>query len=353
LRQRRRLARDGRRRPFDHEFLSRLMRYLITGGAGFIGSHLADHLIAAGHEVVAFDNLSTGRLANIQHLADHERFRLVLGSVLDETAVDRAVERVDRVVHLAAAVGVKLIMEQPVDTIVTNVRGTENVLRAASRASTPVLVASTSEVYGKMMQSEPTLKRLREDGDWRLGPTTKRRWAYACSKAMDEFLALAYWEEKRLPTITARFFNTVGPRQTGQYGMVVPRFVQKALLNEPLVVHGDGTQTRCFNHVSDAVSAVVTLLDTPGAVGGVFNIGNDNEVTINELAERVIRLADSSSEIVHVPYDSVYPHGFEDMQRRTPCLDLLRSLIDYTPRHTLDSTIESVIDHYQHGGDAA
>jgi UDP-glucose 4-epimerase len=327
------------------------MRYLVTGGAGFIGSHLVDLLISRGHHVVAFDNLSTGKLSNVQHLADHERFRFVLGSVLDEAAVAHAMDGVDRVVHLAAAVGVKLIMEQPVDTIITNVRGTENVLGAATRHGLPVLLASTSEVYGKMMQVDTSLTQLREDGDWVLGPTTKRRWAYACSKAMDEFLAIAYWEEKRLPTITARFFNTVGPRQTGQYGMVVPRFVQKALLHEPIVVHGDGTQTRCFNHVTDAVTAVVSLFESESAVGGVFNIGSDFEVSINELARRVVALAHSSSEIVHVPYESVYPHGFEDMQRRTPCLDLLRSTIDYQPRHTLDSTILSVIEHYQRGGE--
>jgi UDP-glucose 4-epimerase len=329
------------------------MRYLITGGAGFIGSHMADYLVGRGHEVVVFDNLSTGQLANTAHLADHERFKFCLGSVLDEPAVEQAMDGANRVIHLAAAVGVKLIMEQPVDTIVTNVRGTENVLRAAGQRDVPVLIASTSEVYGKMMEADRSIARLREDGDWRLGPTTKRRWAYACSKAMDEFLALAYYEEKRLPTVTVRFFNTVGPRQTGQYGMVLPRFVQKALLNEPIVVHGDGTQTRCFNHVSDAVRAVVRLMEAPNAPGRVFNVGNDCEVSINDLARRVVELAESTSDIVHVPYDQVYPHGFEDMQRRTPDLTLLREQIRYEPEHTLDSIIESVIDYYRHGTPAA
>jgi len=243
-------------------------------------------------------------------------------------------------------------MENPVETIITNVRGTEHVLEAASRHDKPTLVASTSEVYGKIngnYGNDGTTGGLREDSDWQLGPTSRRRWAYACSKAMDEFLSLAYFEEKRLPVIVTRFFNTVGPRQTGTYGMVVPRFVEKALLNEPIVVHGDGEQTRCFNHVADCVSAVAALMHASGACGRVFNIGNDEEITMNSLALRVCELADSTSEVVHVPYDTVYPHGFEDMRRRTPDLSLIRSMIDCAPQHGIDSIISDVVDYYRHG----
>lgn len=323
------------------------MRYLITGGAGFIGSHLADRLVAQGHEVVALDNLATGRVENVAHLADHHAFRLCIGSVLDEELVERQVAQADRVVHLAAAVGVRLIMEQPVETIVTNVRGTENVLRACSRHGAAVLVASTSEVYGKILDTDASVTTLREDGDWRLGPTSKRRWAYACSKAMDEFLALAYHDEKGLAVVTARFFNTVGPRQTGQYGMVLPRFVQAALRGDPIVVHGDGEQTRCFNHVDDCVRAVEALLDCETAAGRVFNVGNDVEVSMNALARRVVGLTGSRSEIVRVPYGSVYPRGFEDMQRRTPDLTLLKSAIRYAPSHTLDGIITDVAEYFR------
>ena len=325
------------------------MRYLITGGAGFIGSHLADLLLSRGNEVHALDNLSTGRLANVRHLSNNSRFELTTGSILDEDLVEKCVGDCDYVVHFAAAVGVKLIMENPVETIITNVRGTEHVLEAASRHDKPTLVASTSEVYGKINGNEGTTGALREDSDWQLGPTSRRRWAYACSKAMDEFLSLAYFEEKRLPVIVTRFFNTVGPRQTGAYGMVVPRFVEKALLNEPIVVHGDGEQTRCFNHVADCVSSVAALMHAPGACGRVFNVGNNEEITMNSLALRVSELADSTSEVVHVPYDSVYPHGFEDMRRRTPDLSLIRSMIDCAPQHDIDSIIADVVDYYRHG----
>ncbi len=324
------------------------MRYLITGGAGFIGSHLCDALIARGDHVHALDNFSTGSLANIRHLAGHPHFEHTVGDILDAALVERLVAGADVVVHLAAAVGVKLIMENPVETIVTNVRGTELVLDAASRHDRRVLIASTSEVYGKLMETNGDITHLREDGDWQLGPTSKRRWAYACSKAMDEFLALAYFDEKKLPVIVARFFNTVGPRQTGRYGMVIPTFVQKALLGEPIQVYGDGEQTRCFNHVADCVHAVVRLLDTPGAVGQVFNIGNDIEISMNALAERVRELTRSASPIVHVPYEQVFSRGFEDMRRRTPDLAKIRQYIDYRPSHTPDDIIRDVIEYYRH-----
>ncbi len=325
------------------------MKYLITGGAGFIGSHLCDRLIADGHAVHVIDNLSTGRLANIQHLIGTKSFRHTVGDILDAHVLEPLVVDADIVLHLAAAVGVRLIMERPVETITTNVVGTENVLRACSAHDRKVLVASTSEVYGKLLEYDEKMVGLKEDGDWVLGPTSKRRWAYACSKAMDEFLALAYFDEKRLPVVVARFFNTVGPRQTGEYGMVVPSFVQKALLNEPIVVFGDGEQTRCFNHVLDAVDGILALLDTPAALGGVFNIGNESEISMNALAERVRVLTKSTSEIVHVPYEQIFRRGFEDMRRRTPDLDKLRAHIAYQPTRTIDDIILQVADHYRHG----
>jgi len=323
------------------------MRYLVTGGAGFIGSHLADHLLSLGHEVVAFDNLSTGRLANLDHLREHASFRFVVGDVLDETAMQPLVAECDRIVHLAAAVGVDLIMQRPVETITVNVHGTDNVLRLACRFERPVLIASTSEVYGKLMDGSEDISALREDHDWRLGPTSLRRWAYACSKALDEFLALAYHVEKRLPVICVRFFNTVGPRQSGQYGMVLPRFVERALMNEPLIVYGDGTQSRCFTHVEDAVRALVGLLDEPRAYGQVVNIGNDEEVTINELAQRVIEATGSNSQITHVPYEQIFATGFEDMRRRTPDLTKIGGLIGYRPAHSVDDIVSSVVEYHR------
>jgi UDP-glucose 4-epimerase len=251
-------------------------------------------------------------------------------------------------VHLAAAVGVRLIMEKPVETIVTNVGGTEVVLKLASERDIPVLIASTSEVYGKLMDKDDGVTDLSEDSDWRLGPTSKRRWAYACSKAMDEFLALAYAAEKQLPVICARFFNTVGPRQSGEYGMVIPRFVQRAMLDEPITVYGDGTQTRCFNHVLDAVDGVTRLLDEPKAYGEVFNIANTNEISIADLAARIKELAGSKSVIQRVPFSDIFAHGFEDMQRRTPNLTKIKNLTGYAPKHTIDDIINSVIDYFRH-----
>ena len=321
------------------------MNYLITGGAGFIGSHLADALIDQGHHVHIIDNLSTGRLKNVEHHIGHPRFKSTIGDVLDYHLLEQLVAQCDRVFHLAAAVGVRLIMEKPVQTIVTNVQGTENVLKLASYYGKKVLVASTSEVYGKSMETNGEITHLREDGDWTLGPTTKRRWAYACSKAMDEFLALAYHEEKGLPVVVTRFFNTVGPRQTGRYGMVIPNFVACALEGKPIRVFGDGEQTRCFTYVGDAVHAITALMDSPAAEGGVFNVGSTEEISINRLAERVRTLTGSASEIVRVPYSEVYGRGFEDMRRRTPDVRKLEEAVGYRPSYTTDDILREVIGH--------
>ncbi len=331
------------------------MNYLITGGAGFIGSHLADHLLARGHRVQALDNLSTGSLDNIRHLAERDDFSLTIGNVLDYHTLERCVAKADRVVHLAAAVGVKLIMEQPVETIVTNVQGTENVLKLSSYYSKKVLIASTSEVYGKTMQADASIDRLAEDDDWTLGPTKKRRWAYACSKAMDEFLSMAYHDEKNLAVVVARFFNTVGPRQTGRYGMVIPTFVEQALSGSPIRVFGDGEQTRCFTYVGDAVEAISALIEAPGAEGEVFNVGGVEEISMNDLAERVRALTGSPSPIEHVPYEEVYGPGFEDMRRRTPDIGKLQAAIGYVPTYSIDDILGEVIGYFerQHETEAA
>lgn len=323
------------------------MRYLITGGAGFIGSHLADHLVDEGHEVRVIDNLSTGNLANIEHLIGHERFEHIIGNVLDYHTLERIIQQCDQIFHLAAAVGVKLIMEEPVETIITNVQGTENVLKLANYHKKKVLLASTSEVYGKLMESDSSVTALREDGDWRLGPTYKRRWAYACSKAMDEFLALAYHDEYALPVITARFFNTVGPRQTGRYGMVIPTFVKQALSGEPIQVYGDGEQTRCFTHVSDAVHAIVGLMRTDAAVGEVFNVGGGVEISMNELAEKIRKAASSSSEIRHFSYEAVFGSGYEDMRRRTPDITKINNVIGFSPELNIDDIVTAVIEYHR------
>ncbi|GAA5521914.1 GDP-mannose 4,6-dehydratase [Aliifodinibius salicampi] len=323
------------------------MKYLITGGAGFIGSHLADRLLKDGHQITVIDNLSTGKLSNINHLRDDPNFTIKVASVMDYHTLEQLVEECDQIFHLAAAVGVKLIMENPVETIVTNVQGTENVLKLASYHDKKVLVASTSEVYGKLMEGNNGIDKLKEDGDWKLGPTSKRRWAYACSKAMDEFLSMAYYDEKKLPVVVARFFNTVGPRQTGTYGMVIPNFVQKALLNETIQVHGDGEQTRCFTYVKDAVDAIVKLMNTDDAEGEVFNIGGEEEISMNELASMVKELTDSESEIHHIPYEEVYGKGFEDMKRRTPDLAKIREAIGYEPTHTTEDILNNVIKYFR------
>jgi len=318
------------------------MRTLITGGAGFIGSHLADRLLAEGHTVFVLDDLSTGAFENIAHLKGRPDFQYSIDSVTNEHLLAELVDQCDIVYHLAAAVGVRLIVEAPVRTIETNVHGTEVVLKQAAKKGKMVLIASTSEVYGKS-----TDVPFREDGDLALGATSRHRWAYACSKALDEFLALAYCREKKLPVVIVRLFNTVGPRQTGRYGMVVPTFVQQALAGEPITVYGDGAQSRCFTDVSDVVSALVLLPQEARAVGGVFNVGNTEEVSIRRLAERVKALTGSLSPIVNVPYDEAYEAGFEDMPRRVPDIGRIAELIGYQPRVGLDETLRRVIEFYR------
>jgi UDP-glucose 4-epimerase len=318
------------------------MRVSITGGAGFIGSHLADVLLDRGDEVFILDDLSTGSIENIRHLRTNPRFHYTIESVHHAPSVAELVDQCDVVFHLAAAVGVRLIVESPVRTIETNVHGTEVVLAQANKKKKKVLVASTSEVYG-LSEQVP----FREDGNLVLGPTAKGRWSYACSKAIDEFLALAYWRERKLPTVIARLFNTVGPRQTGQYGMVVPTFVKQALTGRPITIFGDGTQSRCFTDVADVTAALVKLMDHPGAVGEVFNIGSNQEVTILTLAERVRTLTGSASEIVRVPYEQAYGEGFDDMPRRIPDISKIASLIGYHPTRSLDQILESVIAYFR------
>ena len=323
------------------------MRVLITGGAGFIGSHLTDVYLERGDEVFCLDDLSTGSIENISHVKGHPRYHYTIDSVHNQPVVAELIDQCDVVVHLAAAVGVKLIVESPVRTIETNVRGTEVVLAQANKKKKKVLVASTSEVYG--LSSEVP---FREDGNLVMGATTKGRWSYACSKAIDEFLALAYWREKKLPTVVVRLFNTVGPRQTGQYGMVIPTFVRQALAGRPLTVYGDGTQTRCFGYVRDVVGALVALIDKEEAVGQVFNIGSNEEVSIMELAERVKGLTGSKSEIVTVPYDEAYEEGFEDMPRRVPDTSKVAALTGFRPTITLDGILQTVIEYYSGRQDA-
>ena len=319
------------------------MRVLITGGAGFIGSHLSDAYIQRGDEVYVIDDLSTGTIENIQHLKGQSRFNYTIDTVHNQPVTAELVDQCDVIFHLAAAVGVKLIVESPVRTIETNVRGTEVVLNIANKKKKKVLVASTSEVYG-LSSDVP----FREDGNLVMGATTKGRWSYACSKAIDEFLALAYWREKKLPTIIVRLFNTVGPRQTGQYGMVIPTFVKQALAGRPITVYGDGNQSRCFGYVGDIVGALVKLMDHNEAVGQVFNIGSNQEISILKLAERVKELTQSDSDIVFIPYDEAYEEGFEDMPRRVPDISKISALVDFRPEMSLDGILKSVID-YQSG----
>ena len=316
------------------------MRVLITGGAGFVGSHLAEALLERGDEVSVLDNLSTGSIDNIRHLKTHPKFSYRIDSVANEPLLAEMIDASDTVVHLAAAVGVRLIVEAPVHTIETNVHGTEVVLKHAAKKKKLVLIASTSEVYGKSIEVP-----FHEDADLVLGPTGKHRWAYACSKMIDEFLALAYWKERKLPVIIVRLFNTVGPRQTGQYGMVIPSFVRQALAGEPITVFGDGTQSRSFTYVGDVVQAVVALINEPAAVGQVFNIGNEQEISIYALAARVKALTGSTSEIVRVPYDQAYEAGFEDMPRRVPDISKINRLIGYRPTVPLDEILTRVIEH--------
>src|SRR3984893_14342935 len=318
------------------------MRVLITGGAGFIGSHLADAYLERGDEVFILDDLSTGSIDNIRHLKKHPHFHYTVESVHNAPVVAELVDQCDVIIHLAAAVGVKLIVESPVRTIETNVHGTEVVLAQANKKKKKVLLASTSEVYGLSTQVP-----FREDGPLVMGPSTKGRWSYACSKALDEFLALAYWREKGLPTVVVRLFNTVGPRQTERFGMVIPTFVKQALAGRPITVYGDGTQSRCFGYVGDIVGALVRLMDHPAAVGEVFNIGSDEEVRIAALAEMVKALTGSHSDIVLVPYREAYAEGFEDMPRRIPDISKVGALLGFRPTASLQEILQRVIAYYR------
>jgi UDP-glucose 4-epimerase len=318
------------------------VRYLITGGAGFIGSHLAERLLEQGEQVVLLDNLSTGSMENIRHLKGSENLEYHLDGIENRQLLAELVDDADVIVHFAAAVGVKLIVESPVRTIETNVNGTQSVLEAACKKRKLVLVASTSEVYGKNTNIPFT-----EDADLVLGPTTKGRWSYAASKALDEFLALSYWKEKKQPVIVVRFFNTVGPRQTGRYGMVLPNFVKRALANEPIEVYGDGTQSRCFCDVRDTVESLLRLIPLDRAVGEVINIGNTEEVSIENLAKIVKRRTDSSSPIQFIPYDQAYEPGFEDMMRRVPSIDKLESFTGFRPQTSLAEIIDRVASYFR------
>ena len=318
------------------------MRVLITGGAGFVGSHLAEALLERGDEVFVLDNLSTGSIDNIAHLKSEPRFHYTIDTITNEPLLAEMIDTCDTVLHLAAAVGVKLIVEAPVHTIETNVHGTEVVLKHANKKKKLVLIASTSEVYGKSAEVP-----FKEDADLVLGPSEKHRWAYACSKLIDEFLALAYWKERKLPVIIVRLFNTVGPRQTGQYGMVIPNFVRQALAGHPITVFGEGHQSRSFTYVGDVVRAMVALINEPAAIGHVFNIGHGAEISINELAEKVKALTSSPSEIVHIPYDRAYESGFEDMPRRVPDITKLQSLIGFRPTVELDEILTRVIESFR------
>jgi UDP-glucose 4-epimerase len=321
------------------------VRFLITGGAGFIGSHLADELLERGDQVHVLDDLSTGSIDNMRHLKGKPGFEYTIDSAANAPIVAELVDSADVVFHLAAAVGVQLIVESPVRTIETNVHCTEVVLAQASKKQKPVFIASSSEVYGKSADLP-----YREDGDLTLGATIKGRWSYACSKAIDEFLAIAHWKERKLPTVIGRLFNTVGPRQTGRYGMVIPNFVTQALADRPLTVYGDGTQRRCFCHVADVVRALADLMRREDVYGEVFNIGSDSEIEIRQLAERVVDMTGSPSEITLIPYDVAYEEGFEDMQRRIPDTTKIYERIDWRPTRSLDEILADVIDEHRAGG---
>lgn len=321
------------------------MRALITGGCGFIGSHLAEDLLARGDQVTVVDDLSTGRFENIEHLVGSTGFQFAIETITNETVMDRLVSECDIIYHLAAAVGVELVVREPVRVIETNIKGCEAVFRIGARYRKKVMLASTSEIYGKS-ETVPFV----EDSDRLLGPTTRSRWSYSCSKAMDEFLALAYHKQEGLPVVIMRLFNTVGPRQTGRYGMVVPRFVQQALRGEPLTVYGDGQQSRCFTYVGDVVRAIVGLADEPAAVGEVYNLGSSEEVTIAELARRTIALSGSSSELSYIPYEQAYEKGFEDMRRRVPDTTKIRDLLGWRPEVDLDGILERTIAYSRERG---
>jgi len=317
------------------------MKVLITGGAGFIGSHLADAFLQRGEYVTAIDDLSTGRLENIAHVLSYPNFQLVHETIMHEAVMDRLVSECDLIFHLASAVGVELIVKSPVEVIERCILGTEVVLKTAHRYKKTVLITSTSEIYGKN-----TKVPFSEEDDRILGPTTRSRWSYSCAKAVDEFLALAYLKEKGLPIVIARLFNTVGPRQSGQYGMVVPRFVQQAMANKPLTVFGDGSQRRCFAYVDDVVEALIAMMQHPKAIGHIYNVGSTEEVSIEELANRVIRILGSKSEITKISYDQAYEAGFEDMARRVPDLKKIKALIGYEPKVGLDEIIRRIFRHF-------
>ncbi len=316
------------------------MRTLITGGAGFIGSSLSEKLLNMGHDVCILDNLSTGRYENIEHLLNNKNFEFVEGNILDVILVDKLVEKVDSIFHLAAAVGVDLIVKKPLESLTTNIKGSEIVLDAALRYRKKILIASTSEIYGKNANGP-----LKEDDDRILGSPLKTRWGYSTAKAVDEMLAHIYWKEKKLPTIIVRLFNTAGPRQTGAYGMVIPRFVSQALKNEPITVYETGKQSRCFLHVKDAINALIKLIKEPGAVGEVFNIGSQEEITIEQLAREIIRITKSNSKIEYIPYEKAYGEGFEDMQRRVPDITKINKLIGFKPTYTLPEIIEDIVKY--------
>ena len=318
------------------------MRYLITGGCGFIGSHLTETLLKSGNQVTILDNLTTGRIGNIQHVESHPDLKLLVGSITDEELVHEAIRDCDMVYHFASAVGVRLIMDQPVESINTIVTGTQIVLKFANRYRKPILLTSTSEVYGKS-QSVP----FDEDGDRLEGPTTKHRWAYACAKALDEFIAMAYWKTTSLPVIVVRLFNTVGPRQTGQYGMVIPNFVQQAMQDGPLRVHGDGKQTRCFCHVADIVSGLEQLMHCKAAYGQVVNLGSTEEISMHALAQRIVERVGSKSMIELVPYQQVFGDGFEDMLRRVPKITKVNQLIGWKPQRNLANIIDDVAAQFR------
>ena len=321
------------------------MKNLITGGAGFIGSHLAEALLKRKEEVVVIDNLSTGNMENIEHLKANQKFSFHIDTIMNESLMKRLVKECDIVYHMAAAVGVKYIIDNPLESLQTNVKGTEIVLELAnSLGKKKVVIASTSEIYGK---DRPGKRKFNENDDRVLGSTTISRWSYSCAKAMDEFLALAYWREKKLPVVIVRFFNTIGPRQTGTYGMVAPRFVKHALLGQPIIIYGDGKQTRSFCHVEDVVKALIELAKSDKAVGDIFNIGNPDPITIKELAEKVKHLTGSNSPLVYVPYEKAYEKGFEDMRHREPDITKIKDLIGFQPKIGLDEALKTIIKYFE------